>query len=480
MRKVPLFGAGTAGKSYVVTRQRRLNCYFELRKDKDKTSIACYGTPGLVVSFTANAPFGLPLRGLMGTSNALYLAAYNQFQSVKADGTVITAGALATASGLLSMAFSATQVVIVDGTSAYLHTPASSAFAVIAGFTATGAKTVTFIAGFFVCEQPGTQNFFVSNAFDGSTWNALAVAAASTDSDNILAVDSLDTNLLLFMQGGMEFWQNVGSSPEPFAPVLSAANRYGLAAIFSRVHVDQTIIFLAQSETGQVQVCQVRGYSCNIISDADLENIINGFSVVSDCIGMAYQVDTHKFAQLTFPTANRSFLYDCSTQLWSEVQTGASTLPVRHTGNLSTQYAGQTLVSDWQFAIVYKLDPNTYTDNGTNNAREIITRHLLSNFNRVRISQLYLDMETGVGLQTGQGSNPQIMLQYSKDNGRTWSAERWVSSGLVGQYLSRVVWRRFGRTRDATFRIRMTDPVKFVITQGALKIREKQPAERLS
>jgi hypothetical protein len=37
-----------------------------------------------------------------------------------------------------------------------------------------------------------------------------------------------------------------------------------------------------------------------------------------------------------------------------------------------------------------------------------------------------------------------------------------------------VLWRRFGCTRDATWKIRMTDPVKFVITQAALKMRVRQ------
>src|SRR5262249_5880468 len=255
--------------------------------------------------------------------------------------------------------------------------------------------------------------------------------------------------------------------------ILSAANEFGLAAIFSRAHVNQTIIFLAQTREGQVQFVQVNGYSVGVISNPDLEYIINQFSVVSDAIGLSYEVDTHKFYQVTFPTANRSFLFDTSTGLWSDVQTGPSVIPTRHWGNLSAYYAGRTLISDYATNQIYTMSVNQFTDNGQIIIREVITRHILSNFNRVRISLVYLDMETGVGLQTGQGSNPQIMLQYSKDNGRTWSAERWVSSGLVGQYLTRVLWRRFGSTRDATFRIRMSDPVKFVITEGAIKIAER-------
>lgn len=478
MKILPLFGSGTAGKSFVVTRQRRLNVYFEDRKDGDKTKVAVYGTPGLVASFTPSTPGGLPLRGFQGTQSALYLVAYNQFQSVNSAGVAFASGTLGTTSGLVSITYSPSQVVLVDGSSAYLYTPATLILAAIVGFTATGARTCTFVAGFFVAEQPGTQFFWVSNAFDGSIWGALAFAAMASTSDNIVAVDNLNGNLLLFGQKALEFWQNVGATPQPFQPVLSAANTWGLAAIFSRAHVlssnDQdSIIFLGQSEGGQVQCVQVTGFSPKVISDPDLESIWNSFATTADATAFSYQVDAHRFYQINFPTGNRSFLYDGSTGIWSEVQTGTSVIPVRHTGNLATYFAGQTLIADAVTSQVYRLDPNTYTDNGVTIIRQLITRHVLSSFNRIRISLLYLDMETGVGLQSGQGSNPQIMLEYSKDNGRTWSAQRWVSSGLVGQYLTRVLWRRFGSTRDATWRITMSDPVKFVITEGAFRIRER-------
>jgi hypothetical protein len=475
-RVVDLFGAATASKSFVVTRQRRLNVYFENRKDGDKTRIACYGTPGLVAAFQASTPLSQPLRAFFGTQTQLFLVAYNQFQSINGSGTALYTGAMGTTSGNCSLAYNDTQVVIVDGSVGYLYDPTGPTFGAIGGSFPNGAKTVTWVSGFFVAEQPGSQVFWVSNAGDGSTWGGLAFASAYAYSDNIVAVDNLLGNLVLFCQEHCEFWQNSGLQPQPFTPITSAVYEYGLAAIFSRAHVDQSIIFLAQTPQGQVQVIQISGYALNRISDSDIENIINGFSVVSDAVALVYEIDEHKFYQLTFPTANRSFLYDTSTGLWSDAQTSPSITPVRHTGNFSAYYAGTTYVSDYASNQVYTLSPAAYTDNGTTIAREIVTKHVLSNFNRIRISSVYLDMETGVGLQTGQGSNPQIMLQYSKDNGRTWSAERWVSSGLVGQYLARVIWRRFGCTRDAVFRIRMTDPVKFVVTSAALKIKVPRAA----
>lgn len=442
--------------------------------------MAIYGTPGLVAAFTINTPLSLPMRALSGTETALYAVAYNQFLNVSpSTGATINSGTINTFAGNASIAISPTQVVIVDGNTGYLYTIATGVLTAISPWQATGAQTVTFVSGFFVAEQPGTQNFWVSNAFDGSTWNALAFSAAAADSDTILAVDQLNGNLVVFMTQGMEFWVNQGLFPEPFVPLPSAANTFGIAAIQSRVHADQAIIFLAETTQGVVQAARVDGYNVTVISDADVEATWNSFTTVSDAIGLTYQRDKHIFYQLNFPTANRSFLYDCSTRLWSETQTGPSVPPVRHQAQLSAYTAGNMLLSDYQTNQIYRMSDTAYTDNGITIIREIITKHVLSQFNRVRISLLYLDMETGVGLQSGQGSNPQVMLQSSKDNGRTWSAERWVNLGAVGTYLTRVLWRRFGSARDYVFKIRMSDPVKFVITEGAIKISERPPAEKM-
>jgi hypothetical protein len=476
LRSVPLFGSGMAGKSFTVTRQRRLNCYFEQREDGDKSKVVIYGTPGLVPAFNPPVPANSPMRGMLGTDTSLYLVAFNRFLSVLANGAPLATGTLQSNAGNVSMANNSTQVVIADGRAGYLFTPSTGVLTTLAASFPAQARTVTNVSGFFVAEQPYSQNFWVSNAYDGSTWNGLSFGQASAYSDNVVAVDNLSGNLIVFSQQHFEQWQAAGTVPQPFAPILSASREYGLAAIFSRAHVDESIIFLAQNKEGQTQFVQVKGFGAAPVSNPDLDAIVNTFSVKSDAIALSYGVDKHKFYQCTFPSANRSFLYDTSSDTWSETQTGPSIFPVRHLGNFSTYYAQQTVISDYKTSQIYHISPTAYTDNGQIIPREIITRHISSSFNRIRPSSLYLDMEVGVGLQTGQGSLPAIMLQYSKDNGKTWSAERWKSLGEIGEYLARVNYRRFGSSRDCTFRIRMTDPVKFVVTEGAMKIRQKRAA----
>jgi hypothetical protein len=480
---VPLFGSGVAGKSFVVTRQRRVNTYYETRADGDKAKVVVYGTPGLQLAFTVN---GLT-RALFGpTESTLYAIVGNQFQSLSAPATpgalanVLYAAGIGTASGLASMASNpaASQIVTVDGSSGYVFSGGVLAPLTAAWFV-PGAQTVTNVGGYFVTEIAGTAQFAVSNLNDATAGSALSFASFAAFPDVVAAVDNLGGNLIGFCQQHIEFWQATGTPPpsQPFAPIQSATTQIGLAAVFSRAHIDNALVFLGETTAGTRRVYRMDGYTMAPISE-EIDYIINqpGF-VFQDAVALAYQRDKHPFYQLTFPTMNRSFLFDLSTNIPSEAQSGITTAtPIRHTANLSSYYAGDTLLTDYASGNIYRMVDTQYTDNGTPVLREIITKHHVKGFNRFRVPQLYIDMETGVGTSSGQGLNPMLSIECSKDNGRTWLEARLIPMGPQGQYIARINARRFGMSRVFTWRIRCTDPVKFVIVDAAIRTKMKKAA----
>ena len=80
-----------------------------------------------------------------------------------------------------------------------------------------------------------------------------------------------------------------------------------------------------------------------------------------------------------------------------------------------------------------------------------------------------VEMETGVGLQNGQGSSPVAMLDFSDDWGHTWSGEYRAGIGKIGQYQTMVRWTRLGKSRGRVYRVTISDPVKVVMLMGRLK-----------
>jgi hypothetical protein len=69
-----------------------------------------------------------------------------------------------------------------------------------------------------------------------------------------------------------------------------------------------------------------------------------------------------------------------------------------------------------------------------------------------------------------EGVDPQVMLRFSNDGGKTWGTEMMRSAGKVGEYGKRVRWERLGRARRRVFEISTSDPVPYRITGAAIEL----------
>jgi hypothetical protein len=217
-------------------------------------------------------------------------------------------------------------------------------------------------------------------------------------------------------------------------------------------------MFLGKNRMGEVQVVVLNGYTPQNVGTQDFLNAINQYATLTDATAYSYMMNGHAFYQINFPTAGKSWLYDGATKVWCEVGYDNA----RHRGNIGILFLGKTYVSDYANGKVYKLDPTVLTDNGTSIPREIISRHLTGD-NYIPISQLWIDMETGVGATTGQGTDPQVMLSCSNDFGHNWGPEIWRSAGPLGNFNWRVWFNRLGSDYQWTFKLRITDPVKVAL-----------------
>ena len=128
------------------------------------------------------------------------------------------------------------------------------------------------------------------------------------------------------------------------------------------------------------------------------------------------------------------------------------------------------LVSDRRNGNIYVVDPNVYDDNGDEIPMEVTSKHLQEDDKYITVNSIQIDMEQGVGTATGQGSNPVVNLLVSKDQGASFTSVGLAQVGKVGEYTTRCLWRSLGTARDWVFRLRITDPVKRVITGATAEI----------
>lgn len=462
MKPVPLFGSGVRSISDIVSRQRRLNCLYDVRQDQDRAGVFIIGTPGHYIWITLP---DAPIRGFHEVAGVLYVVAGTNLYKVTAGGSYTNLGAIPTAAQVVCMADNSAQLLIVDGVSGYVLTLATGVITTIvdANFP-NGASWCAFLNSRFIVNVPNTREFRVCQTLDGITWTPLVFATKENSSDLIVAVSVLNGTLILYGVKSTEFWQDVGTTPLPYQRVNSSTQAWGLVAPYSRIPVNNTEIFLAVDPNGAVRVVKWSGYAPEPVSTSDEDDLIAKLSVYQDAVALAYTFMGHVIYQLTFPTANRTLAFDTKTGVWHEAQTGTSAL-ARHAGNLGVSFNAKNYISDSTTGNIYQIDPTTYTDNGTQIIREVCTRHLRAEGNVFTLSELLLDMETGVG--NSDSPNPTITIQISRDGGRTFGPQKQKSMGAVGQYLSRVRFNRLGSGTDIVVKIKCSDKVKFVLGSGS-------------
>jgi low affinity Fe/Cu permease len=381
-------------------------------------------------------------------------------------GNITSLGTISNSGQLVSMTDDSLTLTIVDGIQGYsIVLPAGAPTLIADPNFPNGCSSIATLDSRSVANVPNSRNFQVCQLLAGGTWSPVIQGAKENSSDLLVAVDVLNGVLILWGSQHMEFWQDNGTAPNPYGRINGASQTWGLAAKYSRAALVNTMVFLGQNPQGGVQVLMLNGYTPVRISTSDIEDIFSKFAVFSDAIALTYMIDGHPMYQLTFPSAQRSFLYDANTSFWFEVQTGVAAT-ARHYANLGVVFNSKNFVADSMSGNIYLLDPNVFTDNGTPIKRQISSRHIRMDGNTFNVAEIVLEMETGVGLDFGQGSDPQIMMQVSRDGGRTFGPERWKPMGKKGQYFSRVHWNRFNDARDYVFQWTVTDPVKFVVTGG--------------
>lgn len=454
LQPVPLFGLGNFGKSRNVSSQKRTNLYAEIQRDAEKGTLTLYPTPGLVTDLNLGAS---PTRGLWKKGDFRYLVNGNNLWRIANDGTRTSVGTLLTSNGRVDMTDNGTQILIVDGVNGYIYNTQTTVFTQISDPDWPGAETCTFLNGYFIVNKPNSGQFYISALYDGTSWNALDFATAESNPDDLVRVLADNGQVLLLGPETTEFWSDSGALDFPLARVGAAAIEWGLAARWSLCKFMDSLIFLRKNRLGAVQVCTLSGYNAQPVSNPELDYVMSQYSAVSNATGFAYMVSGHPFYQISFPSANESWVFDGLSKEWHRAESSGG----RHRGEIQMNFQDQSYVTDFENGKLYRFDDGVYTDDGMPIARELITRHQ-STGNFSFLSKLWIEMEGGVGLITGQGDNPQLMMQYSKDGGHTWSNEVWVSFGEIGEYGARATFRRLGRGRDWLFKFRITDPVKTV------------------
>jgi hypothetical protein len=476
--------------------QRSINYYVEISQDdKSKTPTALLGCPGqrALIELTA----ATEVRGLWvlpGGTDAIVVCSEDVYRittTVPATQTSIAQfsasliySGLLTNHGPVSIRDNGLggYAVIVDGPYGYLVELATNTVTQITDPAFLGADRVAFIDGWWIFNRPGTQSFYTNAPLPYTiTFAGAFFALKDSSSDNLITLMENNRELWLIGERTSEVWYNAGGANFSFSRIPGVAPQIGCAAVNSLTRVGTNLMWLARNEQGQNVVVRTNQYSYEIISTTAINSAIASYPLVSDAIGLSYEEDGHLFYLLVFPTADKTWAYDAMTNLWHERASFDSVTGTYHRfrGNCFMNLQNLRLMGDYQSGYINLLSRQVYEDSALDSNGALTTQplvavrrapHLWSRENRKRLfhASLQIDFAPGVGLQTGQGENPQAMLRWSDDGGSTFGNEHWTTIGKAGRYKNRALWRRLGHARDRVYEMSISDPVSRDIVGATL------------
>ena len=476
--QTPILGASYVARSINAADNRLVNLFAEIVPDGGKTAAFFNRAPGLKFQQTIGTG---PIRALWAhqtNGSDFYVVSGTEFYKVTGLTATPTLLGTVTGTGPVSIADNGTQIFLACNPDGFIYNEVTNVFAQITDPDFTGAVTVAYLDGYFVYNEPNSQKVWVTQLLDGTSVDPLDFASAEGSPDGLVAINVDHREAWLFGTDSVEVWYDAGLADFPLTRIQGAFNELGCVAAFSVAKLDNGLFWLGTDARGQGIVYRNNGYTGIRVSTHAIEYAIAQYGDISDAVAYTYQQEGHSFYVLTFPSGNATWVYDVSTQAWHERAGWNTSLGqfTRHRSNCQCNFGGNTVVGDYENGNIYTLDLNVYADNGGIQKWLRSWRALPTGTNTLRRTaqhSLQLDCESGTGLNTGQGSDPEIMLRWSDDGGHTWSNEHLSKMGKIGQYYRRVFWRRLGMTmklRDRVYEVSQTDPVKAVIVGAELLI----------
>lgn len=480
--KFPAFISGDyTPSSKIISTTRSINLYPELVPEGGDGQIALLNTPGTSL-FTQLSDS--PGRGLWAGDGRLFAAAGGTLFEIFQDGTVNNLGSINQGGGPVpvtpvTMVSNGNQLFIVSGAQGYLANGVTIVPVV-------PAVMGTCLDGYFIAQQPNSNQFNLSGLQDGTTWPPLSFASKEGAPDRLQALIANAELLWLFGTETTEIWYDSGATNFPLQRYPGAFIEAGIIAPFSLVKLDNSLFWLGGDQRGAGIVYRTQGFTPLRVSNHAVEYAIQNYPNIQNAVASSYQQQGHLFYRLDFspggtflgkPFLGATWVYDVSTNMWHERTYLSNGNHYAHRGRFHAYTFGKHFVQDYTNGNVYVQDLQAFSDNTAPGVFDPIRKvrrspHVNQNKDWMQYGSLEVQMEVGTAPATGQGSNPQMIMRYSDDGGFTWSQEKIFSSFQIGNYLARVKWNRLGRSRDRVFEISCSDPIHIALIDAYLEAKQ--------
>lgn len=438
-------------KSKFVSAQSVLNMFFE--RDRHSHS-GLYGRPAWGSAFVTFADG--PVRGLHKFGAVILAVSGQRLYTVTSAGVATDVGAILGVDPV-SMADNGLQAVIVSDSVSYVWDGATLVQITDPDFQI--ASSVDFFDQYMIFSKKATGQYFISALADATSYDAIDIKTAEARPDKLIRVFTSGREVLLMGEETGEGVYDSGALAFPFERSTTYFD-YGLYGRDAIGRVDNSFAWLANDKSVRI----LRGGTAQRISDHDIETIIAAWPDPALTRCFTYSVRGHEFFVLRNPAG--CIVWDAVGGTWHRCKSKDA-----DTWKVATAVIawGGSYVGTAIDGVIYRLDESYYDEAGETILREMVTHTIGPGGTPFTLDGLELEVAVGVGAVTGQGSDPMIWAQLSRDGGYTWGARMQRRLGARGNRDVRVIWDDgYGQFKPhgGVIKFGISDPVETTIVRA--------------
>ena len=461
---VQVAGPSYKSRSKPLSSQSTINFYQEFN-ESGKSPFVLHSWPGERLIGSAS---GID-RGQHVMDGVSYRVSGNNLYEVKSNGSHTDRG-IVFGTARCIMANDGVNLFIVNAGSVQQYSSDTKILSAVTDSDIVGSVAVAFLNNQFIYTKPNL--FVISNVGDGSTASGLNAAQAESQPDDLERAFVFEDTAYMLGTLSIERWYNTGVGHPPFERITGGTRSIGLSAIHSVASNDEFMYWLSDDR----QVYQAAGGSERRVSSIAIAHAIEGYTTVDDAVGWTMTLEGQNFYVLSFPSENKTWVINegLGENGWFEISADLNQGKYNCT-SYSYNY-NKHLVADETNGNFYELDLNTFDNHGAKIQRTRVLSSIHGGLfdapgKRVQMSRFELILETGVGLISGQGLEPLIMIEASYNGGRSFSVGTWMKIGRHGETNIRAEWFSLTSFYDLIIRITTSDPVAYSIQSGAIDVR---------
>ena len=457
-----IVGGTHESRSRPVSVQSTTNMYLQLNEYSDqKTSLQSWYGQKLVSEVAETNE-----RGVHIMNEIMYRVVSDSLYSVDNVGKHTKLGVITGNSRVIIDDDGDNLVIVSD--KVYVYTASAEELKINDNANLTNVLSVTFINSQFIYTTPNLS--FMSQPNLPFKVSGLDGIGAESSPDKLVRDYAFNQTIYRFGVRTTEPWYNSGTGQPPIERLEGQQFSVGVGAIHSLAHTDKALYWLGDDKA----IYRVSGNQYDRISDDSLSNSIESMTKINDALGYTVTLQGQDFYIITFPSENVTYMINekLGKQGWSKLSSG----------NYDNAYSATNSIQAYNKTYVVNggklltLERDTYTQDTDIALRKRTSSQFKAkdfnlNSDSMVMSRLTLDVEQGIGLISGQGETPRLMVEVSIDSGRSFPHVSWMELGKLGENTLRTEVDLMARGQSFIFRLSMSDPVPLTIKGAYLKVK---------